>query len=56
MRFLMKENVEPTNEQCDFGQVINPIRVSYGGNWVPLSVRLLRGLRFSVCHLEITVK
>lgn len=32
MRFLMKENVEPTNEQCDFGQVINPIRVSYGGN------------------------
>lgn len=33
----MKENVEPTNKQSsDFGQVIYPVRVSYGENWIPL--------------------
>lgn len=36
MRVLMKEDAETTSEQCDFRQVIFPIRVYFQGKLVPI--------------------
>lgn len=51
---VMKEDVELTNEQCDFGQVIFPVQVCYRENEVLLFVRSRPGPRFSVRLLETT--
>lgn len=54
VRVVMKEDVELTHEQCDFGQVIFPVQVCYRENGVLSFVRSQPGLRFSVCILETT--